>query len=172
MSDAPETLWQVLDRFRPSEILGWDLMVGLASAGGAIWATFTGRGGRLVAVAPVAVGLAGVTVTTVIASLALMAAFMSPEFLRKIAAIGQEPTRYIAPFLATVLLGIAAALFGLVLAALSPTAPAGWLGIFGALAAFFSVWAMASLVRGLNTLVQFVRLQADAAAVPDSRDEL
>lgn len=167
MNDAQLTLWQVLDRFRPSEILGWDLLAGLVAAGGAIWATCTGRGDRLVAVAPIAVGLAGVTVTAVVASLALMAAFMSPKFLRNLAAIGREPTRYIAPFLATVMLGIVAALVGLALAALSPTAPAGWLGVIGALAAFFTVWAVASLVRGLSTLVQFVQLQAESAAVPD-----
>ena len=167
MSEAPSTLWQVLDRFRPSEILGWDLLAGLVSAGGAIWAACTGRGDRLVAVAPVAVGLAGITVTAVVASIALMVSFMSPQFLRNLATIGREPTRYIAPFLATVMLGIVAALIGLVLAALSPTASAGWHGSVGAAAALFTVWAMASLVQGLDTMVQFVRLQAESAAVPD-----
>lgn len=167
LNDAPLTLWQVFTGFRPFEILGWDLLAGLVSAGGAIWATCTGRGDRLIAVAPIAVGLAGVTVTAVVASLALMAAFMSPKFLRNLAAIGREPTRYIAPFLATVILGIVAALVGLTLAALSPTAPVGWIGVIGALAALFTVWAMVSLVRGLRTLVQFVQLQAKSAAVPD-----
>lgn len=167
MSESPSTLWQVLDRFRPSEILGWDLLAGLLSAGGAIWAVCTGRGNHLVAVAPAAVGLAGITVTAVVASIALMVSFMSPKFLRNLATIGKEPTRYIAPFLATVMLGIVAALIGLVLASLSPTAPAGWLGAIGAGAAFFTVWAMTSLVRGLDTMVQFVRLQAESAAVPD-----
>ena len=167
MSEAPLTLWQVLDRFRLSEFFGWDLLTGLAAAGGAIWAAWTGRGDRLVAVAPIAVGLAGVTVTAVVASLALMSAFMSPKFLRNLAAINRAPTRYIAPFLATVILGIIAALAGLVLSASTPTAPVGWLGSIGALAALFTVWAMASLVRGLSTLVQFVQLQEKSAAVPD-----
>ena len=167
MSDSPMTLWQVLDRFRPSEILGWDLVTGLVSAGIAIGVVYTGRGDRLIAVAPVAVGLAGITVSAVIASIAVMVSFMSPQFLRNLAKIGREPTRYIAPLLATVLLGIVAALVGLVLAALSPTTCVGWLAPIGAATAFFTVWAMASLVRGLGTLVQFLQLQAESAAVPD-----
>ena len=167
MSEAPLTLWQVLDRFRLSEMFGWDFMTGLVSAGGAIAVACTGQGGRLVAIAPVAVGLAGITVTAVIASIALMVSFMSPQFLRNLASIDKEPTYYIGPFLVTVTLGIAAALVGLVLAAMSPTAPAGWLAPIGAATAFFTVWAVASLIGGLNTMVQFVRLQVESAAVPE-----
>lgn len=142
-------------------------MAGIVSAGIAIAVACTGRGDKLIAVAPVAVGIAGITVSAVIASIALMVSFMNPQFLRNLTEIDREPTRYIAPLLATVMLGIAAALVGLVLAALSPTAPVVWLASIGATAAFFTVWAMASLVRGLGTLVQFVLLQAESAAVPD-----
>ena len=167
MSESPSNLWQVLHRFRLSEILGWDLLTGLMSAGGAIWLVCAGHGSRLIDVAPVAVGLAGITVTAVIASIAIMVSFMDPQFLRNLAAIDREPTRYMAPLLATVILGVVAALFGLVLSALSPTAPSGWLSSVGAGTTLFTVWAMTSLVRGLSTLVQFVQLHAKSAAVPD-----
>ena len=167
MNEPPVTLWQVLDRFRPSEILGWDLYLGVAAAGLAIWATATGRGERLIETAPVAVGMAGVTVAAVLAAIALMAAFMSPQFLRNLSTIGREPTRYIAPFLATVLVGIAASLASLLLASLSRSAPAIWIGLIGAFSAFFTTWAITSVVRGLDTMVQFVRLQAESAEIQD-----
>jgi uncharacterized membrane protein (UPF0136 family) len=41
------------------------------------------------------------------------------------------------------------------------------LGTVGGLTGFFSIWAISSLIYGLDSLVQFTNLKMDAAEVPD-----
>lgn len=162
---ALKHLRQAVD-FKASELLGFDLLL---AAGGAV-------GGTLLAVhrpelvtqgIAVVAGLVGVVIGAVLAGVAVQAAFMDEAFLRKVARIGRTPVHYLAPFLFTAALGVLAALGLVVLAFTSVTADVWFRGVAGGLVGFAATYTLASLLNGLDTLVQFIDLKAEAAAVPD-----
>jgi hypothetical protein len=115
-------------------------------------------------------GLAGVVVGAVIASVFILVAFFDQSFLRKLRAIGRQPTRYMAPFPFTVVLGVVAMLGLATLAALRATDAPVLLALVGAPTLFFAGWTLASPLPLLDTLVQFIRLKTDALDVPDDID--
>jgi hypothetical protein len=158
-------LWDEL-AFTPSEILRADLFLGVAGAGGAAAMAVIAPAALLRGVA-VAAGLVGVIIGSVIASVAVQTAFMDQSFLRKLRAINRKPVRYLAPFLFTASISVFAMLGLIVLSTLSDKSNVVLLGAVGSLTGLFTVWAVASLIYCLDTLVQFVGLKMDAVDVPD-----
>jgi hypothetical protein len=161
-------LWQAL-HFEPSEILRADLFLGVGGAGGAVAMAFITPSALLRGV-PVAAGLIGVIIGAVIASVAIQTAFMDQAFLRKLKAIGYEPVSLMAPFLFTAVISIFSMLGLIVLSTLSDKSNLVLLSIVGGLVGLFLIWAVASLLYCLATLVQFVGLKMDAVDVPDDID--
>lgn len=162
----PETLAQALGSFRLSEILGWDLGIGLVSGGLAAWLGVAAPD-RLTAMLPIAAGLVGVVIGAVVAGVAVMAALLDQEFLRKLTLIGREPVRYVAPLLFTVLLGVLAALAILGTAALPSESLESLRGLSSGAVGLLVVWTLTSLLRDLSMLVAFIRLQVEASSLPE-----
>jgi hypothetical protein len=108
---------------------------------------------------PVVAGLVGVVIGAVLAGVAVQAAFMDGAFLRKVARIGRTPVYYLAPFLFTATLGVLASLSVTVLAFTSLTAEAWFRGAAAGTVGFTAVYTLASLLHGLDTLVQFIDLK-------------
>lgn len=164
-SQITKHLWTALD-FRLSELLRLDLGVGALFGAAALVLSFT-KPDALLRAAPGAVGVVGVIVGAVIAGISFQAAFMDQAFLRKLRAIESDPVYYLAPFLFTAVLGVAAMLALIVMSALSPTTPKIFIALVGTPTALITAWTIASLIPGLATLVQFVGLKMDALDVPD-----
>lgn len=162
-------LWGALRGVTLGELLQLDFWIALVGLGGGlvVGLQYPERLGSAVAVAA---GVVGVIIGAVLAGVAVQSAFLDQAFLRKIRAIGRDPIDYLVPFLFTATLGVLALLGLLILAPMSPTAwtPARATG--GAVVGFLSFWSVASLLPGMATLVQFVRLRMDALDVPDDID--
>lgn len=167
--DLDRNLLEMLE-IRLDEVLRYDLLVAVLAAGAGVWLALE-HPELAVDAAPTAAGLVGVVIGAVVAGVAILAAFMDQVFLRKLAAIGRQPTRYLAPFVFTASLGVCAALSSLALAATSPAAPSWFLAPLTALAAWFSVWTLVSLLPLFKLLMDFVGLKTDAAAIPDDAVE-
>lgn len=152
--------------FRASELLSIDL---LAAVGGGVGGALLGiHHPQLVASGLGTLsGLVGVIIGAVLAGAAIQAAFMDERFLAKVHRIGRDPVRYLAPFLFTAVLGVAAAVALTALAMTSVTAPGWWRGTITGLTGFLSLYTLVSLLPGLSTLVQFIGLKSLAAQVPD-----
>ncbi len=75
--------------------------------------------------------------------------------------------RYLAPFIFTAVLGVLASLALLALGLTATTALPAWRGTIGATAGLLTVWTLASLLPALDTLVQFISLKSEAAALPE-----
>lgn len=164
VKNSPETLWEALDTLRPSEVFRLDLLLASAGGGGALWLALA-MPDQISAVMPVAAAFVGIVVGAVVASVALVAAFMDRGFLRKLQLINRDPIRYLTPLLATALLGILAAMSLLLISATPPSAPAVWRGAIAFVTGLFVFWTLTSLVSNLSLLVGFVRLQEIAARV-------
>jgi uncharacterized membrane protein len=163
-------LWNALD-FRLSEVLRADFFLGLAGGGGAAALAVVDPDALLRSVA-VAGGLIGVIVGAVIAGIAVQTAFMDQAFLRKVRAIDSDPITYISPFLFTAVIAVFATVGVIGLSTLSAKSPVVLLAIVGGFTGFFSIWAIASLLYCLTTLVQFMGLKMDALNVSDDPDEI
>lgn len=166
-AEPPRTLAAALD-FRLSEILKYDLFIGIAGGAGAGWLA-TSHPEKLKDILPLAAGLVGVVIGAVIAGVAILAAFLDQPFLRKLRAINKEPVRYMRPFLFTAVLGVMASLFLLVLVALPPK-PQWLVASIAGLTGTAVVWTLASVIQDMKILVQFVGLQFDASEIPDDAD--
>jgi hypothetical protein len=162
----PQNLWQAFDSLRPSEILRADLFIGLGVGFLGAWTASIDREAFDGALS-MAAEMVGVVVGTVIAGTAVIAAFLSSTFLRKLQLINREPVRYLTPFLFTAALGVAAMFAVLGAGAIPASAPEWLFVVLAFVASWLVAWTLASLVPDLNTLVQFVRLQEAAGAVPD-----
>lgn len=165
---ALSPLWKAL-RFNRRELLQLDLYLGIAGGAGGLILAIIDPDAMLRSVPTVAV-LLGVVVGAVIAGVAILAAFMDQAFLRKLAAIERQPVRYLGPFLFTAALGVFAMIALIVLSTMSSSSLTALLAIFGFAAGFLSIWAIASLLPCLATLVQFMGLKTDALRVPDEDD--
>jgi hypothetical protein len=161
-------LWGALD-LKLSELLQVDFFLGLLGGSASLTLALVAPDALLRGVA-IAAGLVGVILGAVIAGVSIQAAFFDQAFLRKLRAIGREPVYYLAPFLFTVVIGVAAMLGLLVLAVLTPAAHPAVLGVAGGVTGFAVVWTIASLLPCLATLVQFIGLKMDALDVPDDID--
>jgi hypothetical protein len=162
---ALSPLWGAL-RFTRRELFQLDLYLGIAGGVGGLILAIRAPDAVLRSV-PVAAGLLGVIVGAVIAGVAILTAFMDQTFLRKLAAIDRNPVRYLGPFLFTAVLGVFAMIFLIVLSTMSSDSPDVLLAIFGLVAGFLSIWAIASLLPCLSMLVEFMGLKTDALGVPD-----
>ncbi|MDO3333387.1 hypothetical protein [Mycobacteroides abscessus] len=146
-----------------------DLLIGVVGcAGGVILGLKYPE--RLVGVVSVTAGVVGVVIGAVIAGVAIQSAFMDQSFLRKLRAINRDPVTYLTPFLFTSVIGIFALLGLLALSAIPASAPAAVLATLGGFVGLLSCWAVASLLPGMATLIQFVGLRQDAIDVPDDVD--
>lgn len=161
-------LWGALD-LKLSELLQADFFLGLLGGAGALTLALIAPDALLGGVA-IAAGLVGVILGAVIAGVSIQAAFFDQAFLRKLRAIRKDPVYYLAPFLFTAVLGVAAMLGLLVLSVLSPATHPAVLGVVGGLTGFAVVWTIGSLLPSLATLVQFIGLKMDALDVPDDID--
>lgn len=168
MSGVTKHLWGAI-KLRPSEILQLDFWVGLAGGAGAVTASILAPAAFLNTLS-VASQVMGVVVGAVVAGVSIQAAFFDQAFLRKIRAINRDPVRYLAPFLFTAVLGVIAMLGMLVLATLTPETMPPVLATIGGLTGFLTVWALASVLPCLATLVQFIGLKVDALDLPDDID--
>lgn len=169
MNDREPTdgsLRSLLLGFSLREILRWDLAVAVLAGIGAAWLAHEHRE-QLVAALPTAAALVGVVIGVVIATATIVAAFLNPDFIRKMHAIGEDPARYLAPYLLTGFVGTLGALASIFVAALPASTPVGLAVSAAAAAGFLVVYALASMIYNLSNLVGFIRLQADAAEVPD-----
>jgi hypothetical protein len=164
--ESPHSLAQAFDRLRPTEILGWDLVVGVLGGAGGLWLALAYPQGLRSSV-PVAATLMGVVIGAVLAGVAVLAAFLDQGFLRKVRAINREPVRYLSPLLFTAALGIVASILLLVIRVLPNSAPTWLMAVLGALAGLSVLWTLASVIRNLNVLVQFIGLQFEASDLPD-----
>lgn len=166
-----DTLTAVLTSFELRDILRLDLLFGLIAAAAGVYAALDAPE-VLSGVASTTAQTFGVIVGLALAAVAVQSAFMNQAFLRKTKAIGRDPVRYLEPMLFTVTLGVFGIVAVIVLAALSPTAPAAVLAVVSGISGLFVAWTLGSLLYNLSTLISFVRLQADAADVPDDLDIL
>lgn len=162
-------LWDPLRQLSLGEVLQIDFWIGLAGgAGGLVLGLMYPE--QLVGAVGITAGVVGVIIGAVIAGAALQSAFLDQAFLRKLRAIDKNPVEYLTPFLFTAVIGVFALLSLLVLSVVTSTANTAALAVLGAVAGFFSCWAVASLLPGMATLVQFVGLRQDAIDVPDDID--
>lgn len=166
MATEDSTLRSVLLGMTLQELLRGDLLVGVLGAVGAVWLAATNRDVLLGAV-PTASALAGVVVGVVIATATIVAAFLNPVFLRKMRAIDEDPVSYLAPYLVSGVLGVSGAIASVVLAATPAGAPTWVIATVGGLTGFLVLYALASMIPNMTNLVRFIRLQAEAAEVPD-----
>jgi hypothetical protein len=161
---APTSLTGVIGRFELREVLGFDLLLGLVAGGAGGWWAWS-RWTEVQASTQVASTVVGIVIGALVSAVALVAAFLQPELLRKLALIDREPSRYLGPFLFNALIGIAAAL-ALTVVALAPANLERWpAAIVGGLALGLTAWTLGCLPRGLSTMVQFVQLQTEAAFI-------
>ncbi len=164
-AEPPGSLFQALN-FRASDVLRFDLLIGLLGCGGGIWLALASPK-TLARVLPLAATIVGIVIGAVLAGVAVLAAFLDQSFLRKLRAINREPVRYLSPFLFTATLGVLAALFVLAVVALPKSTPTWVLATGAGVTGLFTFWTIASVIPNLNTLVQFVGLQYDASDVPE-----
>jgi hypothetical protein len=162
-------LWDPLRQLSLGELLQIDFWIGLAGGIGGLVLGLKYPAQLLNAVS-VTAGVVGVIIGTVIAGAALQSAFLDQAFLRKLRAINRNPVDYLVPFLFTAVIGVFALLSLLVLSVVTSTANTAALATLGTIAGFFSCWAVASLLPGMATLVQFVGLRQDSIDVPDDID--
>lgn len=162
-------LWDALRQMSLGEVLQIDFWIGLAGgvAGLVLALKYPGQ---LVGAVSVVAGVVGVVIGAVIAGVAIQSAFLDQSFLRKIRRINKNPVDYLTPFIFTTVIGVFALLSLLALSVVTATANVAALSTLGTLAGLFSCWAVASLLPGMATLIQFVGLRQDALDVPDDVD--
>lgn len=151
------------------EVLQVDFWIGLAGGVGGLVVGLR-YPAQLVGAVSVVASVVGVIIGAVLAGVAIQSAFLDQAFLRKLRAIGKDPIDYLTPFLFTTVIGVFALLTLLVLSVVKPTANSAALATLGAIAGLFTCWAVASLLPGMATLIQFVGLRQDAIDVPDDID--
>lgn len=162
-------LWDALRQLSLGEVLQVDFWIGIAGCIGGLVLGLK-YPAQLLGAVSVAAGVVGVVIGAVIAGVAIQSAFLDQSFLRKLRAIKKDPVDYLTPFLFTTVIGVFALLSLLVLSVTTPTANTAALATLGAIAGLFSSWAVASLLPGMATLIQFVGLRQDAIDVPDDID--
>lgn len=162
-------LWDALRQLSLGEVLQIDFWIGLTGGVGGLVLGLK-YPGQLIGAVSVTAGVVGVIIGAVIAGVAIQSAFLDQAFLRKLRAINKDPVEYLTPFLFTAVIGVFALLSLLVLSVVTKTANTAALATLGTIAGFFSCWAVASLLPGMATLVQFVGLRQDAIDVPDDID--
>jgi gas vesicle protein len=155
-----------LVRFSRADLWWGELALAFAGAAGAVWISIAGPE-QVDDVASFTGSLVGVVIGAVIAAIAILTAPFNREFLRKLTAIDRNAEDYLAPFVITALMGIAAVILIPIWSVLAPTGNTTVRALLGALAGALSFWTLASLVTALGTLVQFVQLLQLAADVPD-----
>lgn len=161
-----DNLLSVLGRFPLRDVLRGDLLVGVLGAAGA-GVLGHARPDLVTTMSAVAVGLIGVVIGAVLAAATLVAAFLNSTFLRKLRVIGEDPVDYLAPYLFTGILATVGSVLAITLAATPATAPSWWIVPLGSAVGLFGGWAIASMVPNLTNLIRFIRLQQEAAEVPD-----
>jgi MFS family permease len=165
MTMSPRALLEAID-FKVSQLWKWDLVLGLAGGAGGAWLAIN-YPQRLDTVVFAALGLVGVIIGAVIAGAAILGVFLDQEFLRKLKTINSEPVHFFSPFLFTVVVGVAAILFLLVLQSLSPNVEPWVRSTLSGFAGLTTIWAVTSVIYDLDALVQFLRLQQAAAERSD-----
>lgn len=168
-SGVTSHLWNALTTMKLGDLLRIDLVIGIGGGIGGLVLGLT-LPSQLVAAAPVFGASVGVIIGAVVAGVSIQSAFLDQPFLRKLRALGKDPVTYLSPFLFTATMGVFA-LFGLIALALTtPTAPAWFVAPLGAFGGLLTFWAIASLLPGMATLIQFIGLRQDALEVPDDID--
>lgn len=167
MPDKDPTLWSEVRAVTVGDLLKIDIALGVLGAAAGFYVTIEHPAaiGRVI---PVLTGLVGVVIGAVIAGLALLSAFMDQKFLRTLSLIDESPRRPMRPFLFTVVLGVIAAFFLVVLAAFDADATSAWLlAPLTALSFGSAAWTLGSLLPALDVLVQFVAVQETAAQIDE-----
>jgi hypothetical protein len=169
--NQPSTLRAVFGDFKLKEMVRLDLGLGvLGGVGGLVLGLK--RPDLLISGVPAVAGLAGVVLGVVLATATLIAAFLNPVFLRKLRAIDEDPVTHLRPYLFTGLLAVIGSLGAICLAVSSSHAPPSWLAVAGAITGLATVWSLTSMIPNLANLIGFIRLQQDAAEVPDEHPQV
>ena len=162
-----DTLRSVLGQLQLRDLLRIDGVVGLAGGTAGLVLGLEAPE-RLIATVGTAANLAGAVIGLVLATTAIVAAFMSATFLRKMQAIGEDPARFLAPYFFTGVLGTVAGLGLVALAASSKDDWTAWLATVGGVTGLTFCWAVASTVPNLANLLRFIRVQQAAAEMDDT----
>lgn len=166
MPSGTRYLWRALRPLMTTAFRQFDFLTALVGAIGlAMAAWFDPR--VLPNLANFVTVVVGVVLGAVLGGASIQAAFMDQEFLRKLKDIGKPPERYLAPFLFTATLAVFAMVLLLVLTLLPHDLHPSLAALAGGVTGLASLWAVLSLLPCLAMLVQFVRLKAVAADVPD-----
>lgn len=160
-------LWAAVKPER-RELFQIDFYLGLGAMCGAATLEIVNHEAILRARIPAVIAVAAVTASAVIAVVVLSCSF-DAAFLRKLAAIGANPVRYLAPLLQTTVLGTAGMLLLIAAAAVPAPASLAVRAVVAGCTGAVAVWAVASVLPALSTLVQFLGLRYDAASVDDIR---
>jgi hypothetical protein len=114
----------------------------------------------------VAASMIGVIIGAVLASLAMITRACDTSFLRKASKAGILPiTDYLWQFFTVIAMGILSIVSLLLVAAVSEEAPTELRVAAGALAGFFVLWTLTSLLPALGALIVFTRLIEKTAGI-------
>lgn len=157
---AARTFWKYA-KFGPRQMWWGEWCAILLGSGGDCWVALAAadKAKDLIAIGA---ALVGVVIGGVIAGMAIQAAGLDTEFLRKLNKLDIATERYLTPFLSTTLIGVLAVAMLIVWGAVAQIQPRWIPGIAGAAAGGLALWSLASLIPALGTLVQFVGLRQEA----------
>lgn len=164
-----DSVISLLSRFELRSVIRLDLAFAFVGGACGVWVAFDNPT-VLASTANTTAQAFGVIVGLALAAVAVQSAFMDQTFMRKSKMIGRDPVEYLAPMLFTVTVGVFGIVAVIVVSALSPEAPTPVLAAAAGAAGFFIAWTLGGLLYNLSTLISFVRLQSDAADVPDDSD--
>lgn len=166
-----DTLRSVLGRLSLRAVVRLDCAVGLVGGTAGIVLGLQAPH-RLLNAVDTAANLAGAIIGLVLATTAIVIAFLSGPFLRKMRAIDEDPADFLAPYFFTGVLATVAAL-GLVALSVSEKGDASaWLATAGGITGLTFCWAVASTVPNLTNLLRFIRVQQTAAEIDDGSPSL
>lgn len=166
-----DTLRSVLGRLHLRDVLRLDCAVGLAGGTAGLILGLQAPA-RLIATVGAAANIAGAVIGLVLATTAIVVAFLNAPFLRKMGLIGEDPADFLAPYFFTGVLATVAALGLVALAASGERDAPAWLATAGAVTGLTFCWAVASTVPNLTNLLRFIRVQQTAAEIEDDAPAL
>lgn len=157
---AARRFWQSAT-FSPSDMWWGEWVAIVLGAGGGVILAIR-EPGAVGDIVTAASALAGVVIGGVLAGMAILTSGLDSAFLKKLTGIDIKAEQYLAPFLATSMISILAVVFLFVWAAVD-NAHNALAGVVGGVSGALVLWAIASLVPALGTLVHFIGLRQDSS---------
>jgi len=157
---AASVFWEYAS-FRPRQIWWGEYVFGLLGGVGGGWVGYD-RPTEVSQVVAITAALVGIVVGGVVAGMAILAAGLDTSFLVKLNSLGIKSERYLTPFLGTTAIGIVAIVVSASWVVLAGVNNSLTVTAFGAGSGALTLWALASLIPALGTLVQFVGLRQES----------